>query len=45
MEALPEEKRAIVESVPAEDRGEILDDAEYAKRGYGKAAEGGADLK
>lgn len=31
--------------MPAEDRGEILDEAEYAKRGYGKAAAGGADLK
>ena len=44
-EALPEDKQAIIESVPPEDRGEILDEAEYAKRGYGKAAEGGADLK
>lgn len=35
VEAMPEDKQAIVESVPAEDRGEILPDDEYAKRGYG----------
>lgn len=48
-------KQAIIESVPAEDRGEVLDDEEYAKRGYGLQALqgeaaatgtiGGADLK
>ena len=39
--AMPPEKRALVESVPAEDRGEILTDQEYARKGYGQSA--GAD--
>ena len=38
VEALPQEKRAIVESVPAEDRGEILKEEEYARLGYGLSA-------
>ena len=36
-EAVTEEQQKIIESFPAEDRGEILDDDEYAKRGYGLA--------
>ena len=35
MEEMTDEQRAIVDSLPAEDRGEILDDDEYAKKGYG----------
>ena len=35
VEAMAAEQQAIVESVPAEVRGEILEDEEYARRGYG----------
>lgn len=34
-EEMNEAQRAIVESFPAEDRGQILNDAEYASKGYG----------
>ena len=34
-EGLTEEKQKIIESFPAEDRGEILEHSEYAKKGYG----------
>ena len=34
-EALPDDKRAIIESLPPEDRGEILNDEDYKKKGYG----------
>ena len=51
-EPTDKDKLAIIESVPAEDRGEILNDEEYAKRGYGLQGQesavgkiGGADLK
>ena len=32
---LNDDQRKIVESFPAEDRGEILESSEYAKKGYG----------
>lgn len=35
-EDLTEEQKKIVESFPAEDRGKILDDEEYKKKGYGQ---------
>ena len=34
-EEMNDEQRALVESFPAEDRGEILDAEEYAQKGYG----------
>lgn len=34
----------IVESFPAEDRGEVLDDEEYRKKGYGAQAEDGLGI-
>lgn len=34
-ENLTEDKQKIIESFPAEDRGEILEHSEYAKKGYG----------
>lgn len=37
-DTLTEEQKKIIESFPAEDRGEILDAEEYAKRGYGPNA-------
>ena len=33
---LNDDQRKIVESFPAEDRGEVLDPEEYAKKGYGQ---------
>ena len=36
---LTEEKQKIIDSFPAEDRGEILDIAEYEKKGYGLGQE------
>ena len=34
-ENLTEKQMKVVESFPAEDRGEVLEDSEYRKRGYG----------
>ena len=35
-----DKQRAIVESIPAEDRGEALEEEEYIKKGYGKTVQG-----
>jgi hypothetical protein len=37
---LNDKQRDIVDSFPAEDRGEALEEAEYIKKGYGKTVQG-----
>ena len=37
---LDENKRKIIESFPAEDRGKVLEPEEYKKKGYGQQEQG-----